>query len=110
MSSQQYMIVLLMIVFVANAMALWAAHQDPCHWLHSCPSDGNRYIFIFGDQGRCDQCPDHDYCLAGKPRMTSIPTPDPFQPALLSSTITTPSTVAVRPTRLIGWVGSVLRL
>lgn len=108
MSSQQYRIVLLMIVFVANAMALWAAHQDPCHWLHSCPSDGNRYIF--GDQGRCDQCPDHDNCLAGKPRMTSIPTPDPFQPALLSSTITTPSAVAVRPTRLIGWVGSVLRL
>src|SRR4029453_2915528 len=40
------------------------APQHPCHNLHPCPSDHNTYIC--GDKGRCDQCPDNPYCLAGK--------------------------------------------
>jgi phosphatidylserine/phosphatidylglycerophosphate/cardiolipin synthase-like enzyme len=55
------------------------AHQDPCHRLHSCPSDHQTYIC--GDKGRCDQCPDNQYCLAGKPRMAASPAPAPVQPA-----------------------------
>jgi micrococcal nuclease len=51
------------------------AHQDPCHRLHSCPSDHNTYVC--GDKGRCDQCPDNQFCLAGKPR---VATPAPTQP------------------------------
>jgi hypothetical protein len=38
------------------ALCLWlsaaSAHQDPCHRLHSCPSDHN--TFVCGDKGRCD--------------------------------------------------------
>jgi phosphatidylserine/phosphatidylglycerophosphate/cardiolipin synthase-like enzyme len=45
------------------------AHQDPCHRLPSCPSDRGSYVC--GDKGRCDQCPDNQYCLAGKPRVAA---------------------------------------
>ena len=45
------------------------AHQAPCHRLHSCPSDHHTYVC--GDKGRCDQCPDNHWCLAGKPRLAS---------------------------------------
>jgi phosphatidylserine/phosphatidylglycerophosphate/cardiolipin synthase-like enzyme len=69
------------------------AHQDPCHGLHSCPSDTGRYVC--GDKGRCDQCPDNLYCLAGKPRRASSSTPTPVPPALWPSTTTTPSAVTV---------------
>ena len=62
------------------------AHQDPCHRLHSCPSDGSSYVC--GDKGRCDQCPDNPSCLAGKPRPAASsptaptpPTPMPGQPS-----------------------------
>jgi hypothetical protein len=52
-------------------LCLWlsaaSAHQDVCHRLHSCPSDHNTYVC--GDKGRCDQCSDNQYCLAGKLRM-----------------------------------------
>src|SRR4029450_5878710 len=63
------------------------AHQDPCHRRHACPSDSNTYVC--GDQGRCDQCPDNQYCLAGKPRLASSPAPAPAQP---TPTSTQPST------------------
>jgi phosphatidylserine/phosphatidylglycerophosphate/cardiolipin synthase-like enzyme len=69
------------------------AHQDPCHGLHSCPSDTGRYVC--GDKGRCDQCPDNLYCLAGKPRRASSSTPTPAPPAPLPSATTTPSAVTV---------------
>jgi phosphatidylserine/phosphatidylglycerophosphate/cardiolipin synthase-like enzyme len=69
------------------------AHQDPCHGLHSCPSDTGRYVC--GDKGRCDQCPDNLYCLAGKPRRASSSTTTPAPPALWPSTTTTPSAVTV---------------
>jgi phosphatidylserine/phosphatidylglycerophosphate/cardiolipin synthase-like enzyme len=69
------------------------AHQDPCHRLHSCPSDHNTYVC--GDKGRCEQCPDNQYCLAGKPRLASSPAPAPAPPAPLPSATTTPSAVTV---------------
>jgi phosphatidylserine/phosphatidylglycerophosphate/cardiolipin synthase-like enzyme len=69
------------------------AHQDPCHRRHACPSDSQTYVC--GDKGRCDQCPDNQYCLAGKSRMTSSSTPTPAPPAPWPSTTTTPSAVTV---------------
>jgi endonuclease YncB( thermonuclease family) len=42
------------------------AHEDPCHRRHRCPPDPDTYVC--GDTGRCDQCPDNDFCRAGKPR------------------------------------------
>jgi hypothetical protein len=50
------------------------AHQDPCHRLHSCPSDHNAYVC--GDKGRCNQCPDNEYCQARQPRVTPSVNPD----------------------------------
>ena len=55
------------------------AHQDACHRLHSCPSDHNTYAC--GDKGRCEQCPDNRFCLAGKPRLAASPAPAPVPPA-----------------------------
>jgi phosphatidylserine/phosphatidylglycerophosphate/cardiolipin synthase-like enzyme len=68
-------------------------HQDPCHRLHSCPSDHGTYVC--GDKGRCDQCPDNQYCLAGKLRVAASPTPAPVQPTPSPNTTTTPSAVTV---------------
>jgi phosphatidylserine/phosphatidylglycerophosphate/cardiolipin synthase-like enzyme len=59
------------------------AHQDPCHRLHSCPSDHQTYIC--GDKGRCDQCRDNQFCLAGKPRVAASPAPAPLPPAPTST-------------------------
>jgi phosphatidylserine/phosphatidylglycerophosphate/cardiolipin synthase-like enzyme len=69
------------------------AHQDPCHRLHSCPSDHHTYVC--GDKGRCEQCPDNQYCLASKPRLMSSTPPAVAPPAPLPSTTTTPSAVTV---------------
>jgi phosphatidylserine/phosphatidylglycerophosphate/cardiolipin synthase-like enzyme len=86
MSSRRHLIVQLMIGFLGGWLALVSAHQDPCHRRHSCPSDGHTYVC--GDRGRCDQCPDNPYCLAGQPRPSaSSPTaptpaiPMPGQPS-----------------------------
>jgi phosphatidylserine/phosphatidylglycerophosphate/cardiolipin synthase-like enzyme len=68
-------------------------HQDPCHRRHACPSDSQTYVC--GDKGRCEQCPDTQYCLAGKPRPTSSSTPTPAPPTPSPSTTTTPSAVTV---------------
>jgi hypothetical protein len=68
------------------------AHQDPCHQRHSCPSDHHTYVC--GDRGRCDQCPDNQFCLAGRPRLASSPAPVPV-PAPSPSATTTPSAVTV---------------
>jgi hypothetical protein len=48
------------------------ACQDPCHGLHSCPSDYKTYVC--GDKGRYDQCPDNEFCFGRKPR-AAIPSP-----------------------------------
>jgi phosphatidylserine/phosphatidylglycerophosphate/cardiolipin synthase-like enzyme len=69
-----------------------AAHQDPCHRLHSCPSDHHTYVC--GDKGRCDQCPDNQYCLAGKPRVAA-PGATPTPSASTSNRSFTPEGVTV---------------
>jgi hypothetical protein len=48
-------IVLIMasLTLVADGMRHGGAHQDPCHRLHSCPSDHQTYVC--GDRGRCEQ-------------------------------------------------------
>ena len=69
------------------------AHQDPCHRLHSCPSDHNMYVC--GDTGRCAQCPDHQYCLAGEPRLTSSVNPALTPEVPLASVTATSSAVTV---------------
>jgi phosphatidylserine/phosphatidylglycerophosphate/cardiolipin synthase-like enzyme len=76
----------LLLVLLTTPFGLSEAHQDPCHRLHSCPSDHSTYVC--GDKGRCDQCPDNQYCLAGKPRLAASPGPSPVPPA---STVTQPS-------------------
>lgn len=40
------------------------AHQSGYHRWHSCPSD--RGTYTCGDKGYCSQCPDNNYCKAGK--------------------------------------------
>lgn len=47
------------------------AHKDWCHGLHACPSDHGSYVC--GDQGRCDLCPDNEYCERGASREGSAP-------------------------------------
>ena len=69
------------------------AHQDPCHRLHRRPSDHN--TDVCGDKGRCEQCPDNQFCLAGKPRVASSPTSAPAPRSPSSSATTTPSAVSV---------------
>jgi phosphatidylserine/phosphatidylglycerophosphate/cardiolipin synthase-like enzyme len=69
------------------------AHQDPCHRWHACPSD--RQTYVCGDKGRCDQCPDNQYCLAGKSRVVSSTPPAVAPPAPSPSVTTTPSAVTV---------------
>jgi phosphatidylserine/phosphatidylglycerophosphate/cardiolipin synthase-like enzyme len=69
------------------------AHQDPCHRLHSCPSDHGTYVC--GDKGRCDQCPDNAYCQARQPRVASSPTPAPAPLDPSTRATTTPATMTV---------------
>jgi phosphatidylserine/phosphatidylglycerophosphate/cardiolipin synthase-like enzyme len=53
------------------------AHQDPCHRLHTCPSDHGTYVC--GDLGHCEQCPDTPYCQGGTPRVSAQEKPLPAQ-------------------------------
>jgi hypothetical protein len=69
----------LVVLLVGVGSASLDAHQNPCHRWHACPSDSHAYVC--GDQGRCDHCPDNQYCLAGKLRMASSPTAGPTQPS-----------------------------
>jgi phosphatidylserine/phosphatidylglycerophosphate/cardiolipin synthase-like enzyme len=73
--------------------SLISAHQDPCHRLHSCPSDHGTYVC--GDKGRCDRCPDNQYCLARKPRPASVSPPAPARSSQVPSTATSPSSTTV---------------
>jgi phosphatidylserine/phosphatidylglycerophosphate/cardiolipin synthase-like enzyme len=63
---RRWRMALLVVLLLSGGRATLHAHQGPCHRLHSCPSDGHTYVC--GDRGRCDQCPDNPYCLAGQPR------------------------------------------
>jgi phosphatidylserine/phosphatidylglycerophosphate/cardiolipin synthase-like enzyme len=65
-TSRQWLMALLLVILLSSGRAMIHAHQDPCHRFHSCPSDGHTYVC--GDRGRCDQCPDNQYCLAARPR------------------------------------------
>jgi phosphatidylserine/phosphatidylglycerophosphate/cardiolipin synthase-like enzyme len=76
---RRWRMALLVILLLSGGSATLHAHQDPCHRLHSCPSDGHPYVC--GDRGRCEQCPDNQYCLAGKPRVTALAAPAPVPPA-----------------------------
>jgi phosphatidylserine/phosphatidylglycerophosphate/cardiolipin synthase-like enzyme len=71
------------------------AHQDPCHRLHSCPSDHNTYVC--GDKGRCDQCSDNQFCLAGKPRLAASPAPAPSAPTATQPSTSGGTTVCFTP-------------
>jgi phosphatidylserine/phosphatidylglycerophosphate/cardiolipin synthase-like enzyme len=81
------------LTLLVNGMRPNEAHQDPCHRLHSCPSDRNTYVC--GDRGRCDQCPDNHYCLTRRPRVAAAPSPAPEPLASTSSPSFTPETVTV---------------
>jgi phosphatidylserine/phosphatidylglycerophosphate/cardiolipin synthase-like enzyme len=86
-ASRLSLIALLVVILLSGGSATVQAHQDPCHRLHSCPSDHNTYVC--GDTGRCAQCPDNQYCLAGQPRIAASPAPTPVPPA---PTVTQPPT------------------
>ena len=92
-STRRHLMMLQMVVSVGSWSLPRVAPQDPCHRLHSCPSDHGSYTC--GDLGRCDQCPDNQYCLADKPRLGPSPIPTPAQPAPVPSATTTPSAVTV---------------
>jgi phosphatidylserine/phosphatidylglycerophosphate/cardiolipin synthase-like enzyme len=72
-------IMMVVVLWLMGWMPAARAHQAPCHRLHSCPSDHTTYIC--GDRGRCEQCPDNPYCLAGKPRLAASPALAPERPA-----------------------------
>jgi phosphatidylserine/phosphatidylglycerophosphate/cardiolipin synthase-like enzyme len=88
---------LIVFLLVGSVIALLSgqghAHQDPCHRLHNCPSDHSTYVC--GDMGRCEQCPDTQFCLAGKPRVASSPKPTLTPPGPVPSASTTPAPVSV---------------
>jgi phosphatidylserine/phosphatidylglycerophosphate/cardiolipin synthase-like enzyme len=90
---RQWVIMMVVLLWLMGWMPAARAHQDPCHRLHSCPSDHSTYVC--GDRGRCDQCPDNQYCLAGKPRVAASPSPAPTPPSSLPSATTCPTAVTV---------------
>jgi hypothetical protein len=87
-----WVIMMIVVLWLMGWKSALHAHQDPCHRLHSCLSDHHTYVC--GDKGRCDQCPDNHFCLAGKPRVVASPAPAPVPPA---PTVTQPSPPAGRP-------------
>jgi hypothetical protein len=72
---RRWLMALLVVLLLSGGSATLHAHQDPCHRLHSCPLDHHTYVC--GDKGRCDQCPDNEYCLSGKPRRAASTSPSP---------------------------------
>lgn len=96
-SSRWQTIVLLMVIMVGGWMMPIAAHQDPCHRFHSCPSDHGTYVC--GDKGRCDQCPDNYYGLARKlrPAASSNPAQAPSSSIPVNATSTPAVTVCFTP-------------
>jgi phosphatidylserine/phosphatidylglycerophosphate/cardiolipin synthase-like enzyme len=86
-------IMILVLLALGGGGVVSRAHQDPCHRLHSCPSDRNTYVC--GDKGRCEQCPDNQYCLAGLPRVAASPSATPPPPASTPTRSFTPEGVTV---------------
>jgi len=86
---RRHAIVALVLILRCLGILRVEAHQDPCHQRHSCPSDSHTYVC--GDKGLCDQCPDTQYCLAGKSRVASSTPPAVAPPAPSPSVTTTPS-------------------
>ena len=67
---------LLVVIVVSGFLAITIptesfSHQDGCHRWHSCPSDSGSYTC--GDTGYCSECPDNNYCKAGKPYTSYTP-------------------------------------
>ena len=67
-SSSLKLITVLCFVFIHFPLTS-NAHRSGCHRWHSCVSDSGSYTC--GDLGKCSQCPDNQYCEAGKPRRAS---------------------------------------
>ena len=84
---------LAILTVLADGLRHSEAHQHPCHRLHSCPSDHQTYVC--GYLGHCDQCPDNQNCLGGKPRMAAAPNPTPAPAAPAPRATTTLSAVTV---------------
>ena len=78
MPSRAVSVIMLAVSLLTGGKLPLKAHQDPCHQRHSCPSDHSTYVC--GDTGRCEQCPDNSYCLAGTPRLATSPAPMPVAP------------------------------
>src|SRR5262249_55990754 len=81
------------LTLVADGIHHGEAHQDPCHRLHSCPSDGHTYVC--GDKGRRDQCPDNQYCLAGQLRPAASSPSTSIPPTLMPGQPASPSDMTV---------------
>ena len=90
---QRASLTLFIVLLLAAGVRLSGAHQDPCHRLRSCPSDSNTYVC--GDRGRCEQCPDNPYCLAGQLRPAASPPAPPTPLAPIPSQPLGPAGMAV---------------
>jgi phosphatidylserine/phosphatidylglycerophosphate/cardiolipin synthase-like enzyme len=88
-------LMIMLLLILAGGVVVSVAHQDPCHRLHSCPSD--RHTYVCGDLGHCDQCPDNQYCLTGKPRAASSQTTVPVPSVPSQSTNSAGVTVCFTP-------------
>src|SRR5690349_7650519 len=64
------------------------ADKNWCHGLHACSSDSGSYIC--GDTGRCDFCPDNEYCIDQKRRVAPDHTPSDALVLYLPRADTTP--------------------
>jgi hypothetical protein len=84
---------LVAIVVLGTWIVAGQAHRSGCHGWHSCPSDERTYVC--GDRGHRDQCPDNQFCLAGKPRVTAPPSPAATSPASLFAQSLIPVSVTV---------------
>jgi phosphatidylserine/phosphatidylglycerophosphate/cardiolipin synthase-like enzyme len=86
-------IALVVMLGLMGWLTVATGHKDPCHQRHSCPSDGGTYEC--GDRGRCEQCPDNQYCLAGQLRPAASSPAAPAPTAPMPSQPLTPSAVTV---------------
>jgi hypothetical protein len=75
---RQWVIMTVVVLWLLGWAAAATAHRSGCHRWHSCPSDHDTYTC--GDLGYCSQCPDNEYCQAGKPKATTKPPVKPDTP------------------------------
>ena len=64
----------LVLSFLCGMLTAYA-NRSGCHRWHSCPPD--RGTYTCGDLGYCSQCPDNQYCIAGRPRSAATRPPAP---------------------------------